>query len=155
RLAQSIQMEIRWRAAEPAPDSHSITSADIIVAGRAEDVVPVAAASKNVRGDFEREGCGELSVDAALVKLFVFVQVAASHDPDRQLPRGSVIRKKGARFKWFVARLVGHLLAAGGEEEHPDDEHKLKQFPLPPTSAAVTRPQLHLLLSGSTPTKTS
>jgi len=90
--------------------------------GRAKNVVTVAPPIHNFPRHRKWKGCRKPAIRAAQVKMFVLVEKASRHDPNRQGTGGPVIREERTLLERIVPRLIGHLLPACGEQEQAEQE---------------------------------
>ena len=108
---------IRWRLPETAQDHHAVAVAEASVAGRAIDVEAVLAALDIGIGDGDRKLIDIFARDFAGVARFVDAQLAARDGSFHFRTGGAMVGEKIAGGQGLVARLVLHVVAAGGQSD--------------------------------------
>jgi hypothetical protein len=114
----------RGGPAVAARGDHAVAVAGFAVARGAVNVVALLAAVHDAGVDGEGEAVGDRAVDLAGGHEAVESQLAARHRPRDARPRRHPVGEEVARLEGVVAGLVGHLLAAGGEEQQEKHEDR-------------------------------
>ncbi len=117
-----------------------LPSPEAAVAGRAINVEATLAALNILLGDGDRKLVDVLAVDFAGVARLVDAQVPSRHGSFHHRPRGAAVGEEIACSQRLVARLILHVLAAGGEQHQQSASscHTDKQ-PLAHARGSVTR----------------
>src|SRR5262249_39976797 len=118
-----IALKRRGLALKAADCSHAVAGADVVVTGRAIDVVSLLATQHHAAVDRKRKTVGRLAIYHAGLEPILLCGVIVRNHTFRQRPCRRAIGKEIAGLQRIISGLIRHLLRAGGKKEN-QEEHR-------------------------------